>query len=64
MWGARVRACNRCLETDDRFQETTLGYAYRIYGTELYKLRPMVQVSRKSGMFYFLLDDMNHPNRL
>jgi len=64
MWGVRVRVCTRCLETDERFAETTLGYGYRTYGPELYKLRPMVQVSRKLGMFNFLLDDMNHLNLL
>lgn len=53
MWGARVRACTKCLETNDRFRETNSYYTYRSYGEELYKLLPSIQVSRKTGMLYF-----------
>ena len=55
MWGARVRACTKCLETNDRFKETNSYYTYRSYGEELYKLLPSIQVSRKTGMLYFNL---------
>jgi hypothetical protein len=38
-------------------------YAYRSYGTDLLKLLPSVEISRKMGMFHFLLNNKSHIKR-
>src|SRR6266567_1464671 len=65
MWESRLKACNGCLELDDRFMESIYShrpYGHRPYGPVLFKLLPSIAVSRKSGMFHFLLNDKSHLN--